>query len=116
MSGQEDNLWLIKTMQVNPADSVDRFDDSTTDRNITDEVATFVIGGGGFNVERGHKIAGTPNCGRRFSVQIIVNLEASLTKKLPKSDEKLYLEEESYNRRLASENRALKIYLYITVK
>ena len=67
------------------------------------------MGGGGFNVENGHEIASSPNCGRRYSIsiQIIVKLEESV-KNLHKSDEMLYLEED-YSRRLALENRAIEI-------
>ena len=76
MSGQEANEWSIKTMKVNLA-GIKRFDDSTTVTHKLDEVAIFVMGGGGFNVENGHEIASSPNRGSRYSVQIIVNLESS---------------------------------------
>ena len=78
MSCQEANEWSIKTMKVNLAGSKKRFDDSTTVTNTLVEVAIFVMGGGGFNVENGHEIASSPNCGGRYSVQIILNLESSL--------------------------------------
>ena len=55
-----------------------------------------------------HEVASSPNCGSRYSVQIIVNLESSLQKNLHKIDENLYLEED-YSRRLALENRAIEI-------
>ena len=47
MSGQEANEWSIKTMKVNLA-GIKRFDDSTTVTHKLDEVAIFVMGGGGF--------------------------------------------------------------------
>ena len=83
----------------------------STVTSTLDEVAIFVMGGFcyGFNVENGHEIASSPNCGRRYSIQIIVNLEKSLVKKLHKCDEKKYLEGEDYSRRLALENRAIEI-------
>jgi hypothetical protein len=67
---------------------------STIVTNTFDEVAIFVMGGGGFNVENGHEIASSPNCGSRFSVQITVNLEK--TTKIHKIDEEKYLEVEYY--------------------
>ena len=54
------------------------------------------MGGGGFNVENGHEIASSPNCSRRYSIQVIVQLEECV-QNLHKSDEKKYLEVEDYS-------------------
>ena len=60
------------------------------------------MGGGGFNVECGNAIESTPNCDKRCSVQIIVDLEEAVVQNLHKcSNEQLYLEEKDYSRRLA---------------
>ena len=109
MSEHEANQWILNTMNVNPEGSKNRFDVSTTVSNVLDEVAIFVMGGGGFNVEYGHAIDSTPNCVKRCSVQIIVDLEKSLVQNLRKSDELLYFEEKDYCRRLALENKAIEI-------
>ena len=110
MSGQEANQWILKTMNVHPEGTIDnRFDDSKTVRNVLDEVAIFVMGGGGFNVECDHAIESTPNCVMRCSVQITVDLEEAVEQNLHKFNEQLYLEENDYSRRLALENRAIEI-------
>ena len=83
MSSQEASKWAIKTAKLHPTGPhVDRFNYTTTVTNTLDEVAIFVLGGGGFNVENGHEIASSPNCGRsrRYSIQIIVKLEESVKK------------------------------------
>ena len=107
MSTQKASQWSIKTAKVNPVGIKPRFDNSTIVTNTFDEVAIFVMGGGGFNVENGHEIASSPNCGSRFSVQITVNLEK--TTKIHKIDEEKYLEVKDYSRRLALENQAIDI-------
>jgi len=110
MSGQEADQWIFKTMNVHPEGTItNRFDDSTIVRTVLDEVAFFVMGGGGFNVECGHSIESTPNCVRRCSVQIIVDLEEAVVQNLHKCNEELYLKEDNYSRRLALENRAIEI-------
>jgi len=110
MSGQEANQWIFKTVNVHPEGTINnRFDDSKTVRNVLDEVSIFVMGGGGFNVECGHAIESTPNCVKRCSVQIIVDLEEAVVQNLHKCNEQLYLEENDYSRRLALENRAIEI-------
>ena len=110
MSSQEASEWSIKTAKVNPiaVDTVRFNDRSTKVTNTLDEIAIFVMGGGGFNVENGHEIASSSKCGRRYSIQIIVKLEESV-KKLHEYDEKLYLEVKDYSRRLALENQAIDI-------
>jgi len=110
MSGQEADQWILKTMNIHQEGTVDnRFDDSTTVRTVLDEVAFFVMGGGGFNVECGHSIESTPNCVRRCSVQIIVDLEEAAVQNLHKCNEAEYLKEDNYSTRLALENRAIEI-------
>ena len=108
MSTQKASQWSIKTAKVNPVGIKPRFDNSTIVTNTFDEVAIFVMGGGGFNVENGHEIASSPNCGSRFSVQITVDLEKT-TKKVHKIDETTYLEVKEYSRRLPLENQAIDI-------
>ena len=108
MSTQKASEWSMKTAKVNPVGTKPRFNNSTIVTNTFDEVAIFVMGGGGFNVENGHEIASSPNCGRRFSVQITVNLD-NTTKNLHKIDEEKYLEVKDYSRRLALENQAIDI-------
>jgi len=108
MSTQDAGKWAIKTAKLNPYGTKPRFNDTTTVTNTFDEVGIFVMGGGGFNVENGHEIASSPNCGSRYSVQIIVNLEESV-KNLHKIDEVAYLNEEYYSKRLALENQAIDI-------
>ena len=105
MSTQDAGKWAIKTAKLNPQGHEKRFNDTTTVTNTFDEVAIFVMGVGGFNVENGHEIASSPNCGSRFSVQITVNLE-KITK-IHKLDEEKYLDVKDYSRRLALENRAI---------
>jgi len=99
MSSQEAGEWSIKTTKVNPTavDKVRFNGKSTKVTNTLDEIAIFVMGGGGFNVENGHEIASSSKCGRRYSIQIVVKLEESV-KRLHESDEKLYLEEVDYSR------------------
>jgi len=110
MSGQEADQWILKTMNIHPEGTVDnRFDDSTTVRTVLDEVAFFVMGGGGFNVECGHSIESTPNCVRRCSVQIIVDLEEAAVQNFHKCNEAEYLKENYYSTHLALENRAIEI-------
>jgi len=109
MSTQKASKWSMKTAKLNSVGTKrtkPRFDNSTIVTNTFDEVAIFVMGGGGFNVENGHEIASSPNCGRRFSVQIIVNLE-KLPNNLHKIDEEKYLAVKDYSRRLALENQAI---------
>ncbi len=110
MSSQEAGEWSIQTTKVNSlADNKVRFNDrSTIVTNKLDEVAIFIMGGGGFNVENGHAIASSPKCGSRFSVQIIVNLEKTI-QQVHKIDETKYLESKDYSRRLALENQAIDI-------
>ena len=108
MSTQKANQWSLKTAKVNQVGITPRFNDSTKVTKTFDEVAIFIMGGGGFNVENGHEIASSPKCGSRFSVQIIVNLEKTI-KNLHKTDEKEYLKVEGYSRRLALENHAIDI-------
>jgi hypothetical protein len=110
MSSQKAGGWSIKTATVNSiAVHKDRFNDrSTKITNTLDEIAIFVMGGGGFNVENGHEIASSPNCCSRFSVQITVNLE-KLPNNLHKIDEEKYLAVKDYSRRLALENQAIDI-------
>ena len=108
MSTQKASQWSIKPAKVNPVGITPRFNYSTIVTNTFDEVAIFVMGGGGFNVENGHEIASSPNCGSRFSVQITVNLEKTI-KKVHKNDETKYLESKDYSRRLALENQAIDI-------
>ena len=108
MSTQKASQWSIKTAKVNPIGIKPRFNNSTIVTNTFDEVAIFVMGGGGFNVENRHEIASSPNWGSRFSVQITVNLEKT-GEKIHKIDEKKYLEVEDYSRRLALENKATDI-------
>ncbi len=111
MSSQEAGEWSIKTTKVNPTavDKVRFNGKSTKVTNTLDEIAIFVMGGGGFNVENGHEICSSSNCGRRFSIQIIVYLEESLLQQLHKTDEKEYLKVEDYSRLLALENKAIDI-------
>ena len=109
MSTQDAGKWAIKTAKLNPKGHQKRFNDTTTITNTFDEVAIFVVGVGGFNVENGHEIvASSPNCGSRYSVQIIVNLEESV-KNLHKIDEVAYLKDEYYSKRLSLENQAIDI-------
>ena len=108
MSTQKASQWSMKTAKANQVGTKPRFDNSTIVTNTFDEVAIFVMGGGGFNVENGHEIASSSKCGRRYSIQIIVKLEESV-KRLHESDEQLYLDVVDYSRRLALENRAIDI-------
>jgi hypothetical protein len=96
MSTQKASQWSIKTAKVNPVGIKPRFNNSTIVTNTFDEVAIFVMGGGGFNVENGHEIASSPNCGSRFSVQITVNLDFFF-KRFQKNDEMKYLEVKYYS-------------------
>ena len=91
MSSQEAGEWSIKTTKVNPTavDKVRFNGKSTKVTNTLDEIAIFVMGGGGFNVENGHELASSSKCGRRYSIQIVVKLEESV-KRLHESDEQLY--------------------------
>ena len=107
MSTQKASKWSMKTAKLNSVGTKPRFDNSTIVTNAFDEVAIFVMGGGGFNVENGHEIASSPNCGSRFSVQITVNLEK--TTKIHKIDEVKYLGVEYYSRLLDLENQAIDI-------
>ena len=61
MSSQDASNWAIKTAKLHPTGHADRFNDTTTVSNTLDEVAFFIMGGGGFNVENGHEIASSPN-------------------------------------------------------
>jgi len=108
MSTQKANQWSLKTAKVNQVGITPRFNDSTKVTKTFDEVAIFIMGGGGFNVENGHEIASSPNCGSRYSVQIIVNLEESVNN-LHKIDEVAYLKDEYYSKRLSLENQAIDI-------
>jgi hypothetical protein len=108
MSTQKASQWSIKTAKVNQVGITPRFNNSTIATNTFDEVAIFIMGGGGFNVENGHEIASSPKCGSRFSVQIIVNLEKTI-QQVHKIDETKYLESKDYSRRLALENQAIDI-------
>jgi len=80
MSTQKAWKWSIKTAKVSQVGITPRFNNSTRVTNTFDEVAIFIMGGGGFNVENGHEIASSPKCGSRFSVQITVNLEKTIKK------------------------------------
>ena len=108
MSTQKASQWSMKTAKVNPVGTKHRFSNSTIVTNTFDEVAIFVMGGGGFYVENGHEIASSPNCGSRFSVQITVNLEETKNK-IHKIDETTYLEVVCYSRCLALENQAIAV-------
>ena len=80
MSTQKAGEWSLNTCKVNPLGTKPRFNNNSIVTNTFDEVAIFIMGGGGFNVENGHEIASSPKCGSRFSVRISVNLEKTIEK------------------------------------